>query len=120
MLTYLLPLFAAIHPLTPDLPPAETPKVVDNPLQTLDTLITATEQTLADQKALRQRLIEYCQLKAQYLQDPHNREQMTRLVRAAPLILEAIQTYHLSDAFDPDWLEELGFFSQIATKKTRS
>lgn len=108
-----------IQPMTRDLPPAQLPGGEgEGSLTTLDRLIAATEQTLSAEKQIRQMVVEYNTTKVQYLQNQQNRELIVRMVKMAKSLLDAIQMNYLSDAFDTEFMQELSFFAQIASKKT--
>lgn len=124
MISFLGTLDAAdgpIQPVTTDLPPAELPgrAAADPNLAALDALIVATEQTLATQRKVRQMVSDYFTLRAEYTENQQNKQLIVRLVKMATGLLEVIQANHLADAFDADFMHELTFFSQIASKKSR-
>lgn len=117
-------LYAAADPIqatTQNLPPETLPSQEPGTrsLTSLDTLIAATEETLEAQRKVRQMARDYQRAKAIYLQDPQNRQRITQLVKMAHLLLGDIKAYSLLDAFDPEFLGELSYFSQIATKQKR-
>lgn len=126
LLFFALCLGGALHaapntrqPMTSDIPPMQLPGGEGEvSLTTLDRLIAATEQTLSAEKQIRQMVVEYSATKVQHLQNRQSRERIVRMVKMAKSLLDAIQTNYLSDAFDTEFMQELSFFAQIASKKT--
>lgn len=107
-----------INSVTNDLPPqgmAARPE--KDPLRTLDDLMALTERSLNDQKQLRRQLVEYYKVKARYLQDPQNKDNIVQMIKAAHQVQQIIEAQHLAYVFDSELLDELKFFSQIASKK---
>lgn len=91
---------------------------VELSLQALDQLISATEQSLAAQRQIREQLSGYGEMKSHYLQDQQNRELVLKLVKAANALQAGIESNRLTDPLDGELLHELAFFSQIAKKKS--
>ena len=110
---------ALIHPITQDLPPDGLPQgeEIEAAIQSMDGLIVATREMLEAQQQIHKLLIDYQQTKGAYMKDQQNRTVVLRLVKIAHALVTQIRQFHLSDAFDPDFLHELSFFSQIASKK---
>lgn len=85
-------------------------------LQRLNSLIAITEKNLENQKALKQLFSTYQQKQINYLSDPENKELTLQMVTSAHRLLEGIRTAHLIQAFDAEFISQLTFFSQFATK----
>ncbi len=109
--------FGPVNSSTEDLPPGGIARPESTPLRQLDDIIAVTEKSAIDQKQLRRQLSDYYKVKARYLQDEQNKDNIIQLVKAAHLVQQSINSQHLQYLFDSDLLEELNFFSQIASKK---
>lgn len=109
-----------IRPITQEVPPEDLPggDEIAAAIGSMNGLIEATEETLAAQKRVRQLLTEYRQTKMDYMNNQQDRERVIQLVKLAHVLMTNIRDEHLADAFDPDFLHELSFFSQIASKKS--
>lgn len=106
-----------INPVTSDLPYIpDAPFSDDRPGQTIDDLISVTEKNLREQKALKAGLVEYRRLHKLYERDTGRQDLSERLVWQAERVLQRIQEQHLKHAFEPEFLQELSFFSKIADK----
>ena len=86
-------------------------------MRQLNDLIEVTENNLNHLRDLRQQFTEYYKIKAKYLLNQQDRDQILRMVKAASQLQHTIEAQNLSYAFDPETLKELSFFSQIANKK---
>ncbi len=106
-----------INATTTDLPPLAMARPESSPSRQLDDLIIVTEKSLADQKQLKRQVTDYLKVKARYLKDQQNKDNIVQLVKAAHQVQQSIETQRLSYVFDSELLEELKFFSQIASKK---
>ncbi len=110
--------FGPVHASTGDLPPNSTDlQVKKDDVRQLDDLISLTEKSLSEQKELRNQLVMYHRVKEQYLEDKSNRQQIVRMVKAAHQLLQHIESQHLTHVLEAETLDELHFFSQIASKK---
>ncbi|MDP1836175.1 MAG: hypothetical protein Q8K75_09675 [Chlamydiales bacterium] len=110
--------FGPVNASTQDMPPqgmASRPE--KDSLRPLDDLIAITEKNLTEQKQLRRLVVEYYKVKARYLQDQLNKDNVIQMVKAAHQLQQSIDAQHLTHVFDPELAEELKFFSQIASKK---
>lgn len=107
--------FAALNPITMDIP--STNKISEE-LSLLDDLIDVTEKNLVAQKQLRKDIFLYQQYKQRYLKDMENRNAAYEMVQIAHRILEEINANYLIHVFPSDFISELSFFSQIASKKS--
>jgi hypothetical protein len=105
-----------------DLPPEkimpEMTVEIDASIRALDQLTAMTERSLAAQRQIRQQMLDYRQIKAQFLQNQQDRELIVRVVKAAYGLQNAIKANHLEDALDSEFMHEIAFFSQIASKKS--
>ena len=108
-----------IQPVTEELPPDQfTLAEIDLSLRAADQLIAATEKTLNAQRQIRQQMMDYRQVKSEYLKNQQSRELIVRMVKSAYSLQNAIKANYLDDALDGAFLHELAFFSQIAAKKS--
>ncbi|WP_213151480.1 MULTISPECIES: hypothetical protein [unclassified Neochlamydia] len=98
----------------------EPAAVVKNELKRLDQLIFVTERNLEQQKALREIFLHYQERQSFYLQNPQDKESTLHMVKAAYQLLEAIKANHLLQTFDTEFISQLTFFSQFATKQGSS
>lgn len=108
-------LFAA-EPIT-NLKETEPALVVAKELQHLNQLIAITEQNLENQKALRQLFVDYQQQQVNYLQNSQDKEITLQMVKSAHRLLESVKANHLVQTFDTEFISQLTFFSQFATKR---
>ncbi len=86
-------------------------------IRQLNDLIEVTESSLVKLRELRQQFLDYATIKASYLQQQQNKEQILRMVKAAGRLQKTIQAQNLTHTFDPEIIKELAFFSQVASKK---
>lgn len=91
--------------------------VVAKELQLLNNLITITQQNLENQRALKELFLDYQQQQVNYLHDAQNKELTLKMVKSALRLLESIKTNHLLQTFDTEFISQLTFFSQFATKR---
>lgn len=91
--------------------------VVAKELQRLNNLIAITEKNLENQNALKELFLDYQQQQIHYLQDTQNKELTLKMVKSAHRLLESIQANHLIQTFDTEFMSQLTFFSQFATKR---
>lgn len=108
-------LFAA-EPMA-NLKETEPALVAAKELERLDRLIVITEQNLENQKALRQLFVDYQQKQMNYLQNTQDKEITLQMVKSAHRLLESIKANHLIQTFDTEFISQLTFFSQFATKR---
>ncbi len=88
-----------------------------NTFRQLNDLIEVTEMNLSQLKELHRQFVDYQKIKAKYLLNQQDKEQILRMVKAASRLQQAIQAQNLSHLFDAETVKELAFFSQIANKK---
>jgi hypothetical protein len=86
-------------------------------LQRLNNLISITEKNLENQKALKELFLEYQKQQVNYLQNSDDKEATLRMVKSAHRLLESIKANHLLETFDTEFISQLTFFSQFATKR---
>lgn len=105
---------AALNPITTDLPPSSN---VSDEIMALDNLIVVTEQNLAAQKKLREQISSFQAFKQQYLKNLDSRESAYNMIQSARLVLQSIKNNYLEQMFSPEFISELTFFSQLASKQ---
>lgn len=88
-----------------------------NELARLDTLISATEQTLETEKKVRAYLVEYTRIQELFLLAPNDNDLLMKMARSAHRTLQAIQEAHLEQTFDPEFINELKVLSKAAQKR---
>lgn len=106
-----------LHAQSLNLKETEPALVVLNQLKNLDNLISVTEKNLLNQKSLKKLLIDYQQHQLKYLENAQDKEVTLQMVRSAYQLLESIKQNHLTHAFDTEFISQLTFFSQFATKR---
>jgi hypothetical protein len=107
-----------INPSTADLPPQGIAFIPEkDALRALDDLIAVTDKSLAEQKQLRRLTVDYFKVKARYLQDQQNKDNVVQMVKSAHQLQKAMESQNLIHVFDAELLDEIKFFSQIASKK---
>jgi len=104
--------FAADHPHITN--PAD---LASDELSMLDHLIGATEQSLQNERQLRQLIINYQELQEKYLHNTQDTEQLFQLVKTAHHVLNNIEENHLTHLFSSEFINELKLLSQIAKKR---
>lgn len=95
---------------------ADPDSVITNELAMLDTLIVATQQSLEQQKVLRDLITKYLDTQEAFLEDSENKELLYRTVKLAHRVSESIKENHLIHNFDAAFLSELNLLSQVAVK----
>lgn len=103
--------FAALNPVTTDLPPSTQ---LSPELMLLDDLIVVTEQNLAVQKELRKDIQAYQLQKKRFVKNMDNHDIAYDMVQRAHDIAETINENHLTQMFSPEFISELSFISQMA------
>lgn len=113
----------AVHALPPPPPASSVAPIKDpaaligNELARLDTLIQATQQSLENQRKLREHIVEYQKIQDAYMLHPDENEILFRMIKSAYRTLTAIKENHLVQTFDPDFISELTILAQVATKR---
>lgn len=97
-------------------PIIEPKEVVANEIARLDLLIEATQQSLEQQRKLRDMIVDYQKVQSRYLDSPEDNELLYQLIKKAYAILEIIKAQHLEAAFEPEFLSELSLLSKPALK----
>jgi hypothetical protein len=106
-----------IHPVTTDLPVVSTStEQTNNNIMMLDHLIATTQKNLENQKQLRTLIQEYLDIYEKYLQDTNNKQLSFRMILKAKEVTDKIKETHLTQAFEQEFISELTFFSNIASK----
>lgn len=106
-----------IRPSTSDLPNSSISSAnIGNELAILDNIMEITKQNFETQKQLRGLIVEYLQVKHIYLQNIQDKELSFKMVQKAYQVLEKIKEAHLIQAFDKDFMSEITFFANIASK----
>jgi len=114
LLTILLSISGAIN--AADSPIIEPKEVVANEIARLNLLIEATQESLEQQRRLRDMVVEYQKIQARYMQSSEDNELLYQLIKKAYAILETIKAQHLEAAFEPEFLSELSILSKPALK----
>lgn len=109
-------LFFSATVLASDSPFIEPKEVVANELARLDLLIQATQQSLEQQRKLRDMIADYQAIQTRYMDSPEDNELLYQLIKKAYGILEIIKAQHLEAAFEPEFLSELSLLSKPALK----
>src|SRR5205085_4440035 len=91
---------------TPELPSSKKEDPKDE-IARLDQLITATEENLQKEKALREILVKYKQIEMLAIKNPDDVDNLLKLVSLAKKARESIVDLALEDYFSPQFLEEL-------------
>ena len=99
------------------IPPSGEKVSLQGELKMLDDLIALTEESLKNEKRLREDVLEYKKDLELYLSHSSDKETVVKVAKTAHRVLERIKELHLIEAFDPDLISELTLFSQIALKK---
>lgn len=109
---------APIKPVTTDRPAelATAPKQGVE-IAYLDNLIVVTESTLETTKKLRAEVQDYLKMQERFVQNTTDKELCIKMVKAAQKILNEIEESHLTQAFDPEFLNELSVFAKIGSKR---
>ncbi|MCE5318206.1 MAG: hypothetical protein LLG04_12705 [Parachlamydia sp.] len=114
LLAILLSLSAAVK--ASDSPIIEPKEVVANEIARLNLLIESTQQSLEQQRRLRDMVVEYQKIQARYMESSEDNELLYQLIKKAYAILETIKAQHLEAAFEPEFLSELSMLSKPALK----
>lgn len=109
LLLSLVPLICHAEPINKNTP--------SNEISTLDLLIKSTEQSVENQKYLRQLIVKYQDSLKLYLKDPDNSDRMLSTAKEAYRALECIKENYLESTFDPKFIEELTVFAKVANKR---
>lgn len=111
-------LFGIDNSTMPDLPGVKDPSaLLDNQIVLLDHLTQMTKQSLDQQIDLREQIIQYKHIQEAYLKDTQDNELLFQLIKSGYKVLHSIKESHLVQNFDPDFINELTLFYNIATKR---
>jgi len=91
--------------------------IISNEISRLDTLIQATEQSLEEQRKLREMIYEYQKLQDKFEKNPNDNELLFKIIKSAYKVLQSIKENHLTQTFDTEFIDELTIMSQPATKR---
>lgn len=91
--------------------------LLQNELNRIDTIIYQTQKSLEDQKKLRLLIEEYKKIQDDYLKKSQDNDLLLALVKSAHRTLKAINESHLTETFDPEFIEELTVLSLAAGKR---
>jgi hypothetical protein len=95
---------------------SEGTKQVPDEVEVIDDLIASTEAQLTIQKDLREGVVEFQKQRHSFELGSQTKKQAFIMVKTASRLLDGIKEHHLEQAFSPQFLEELVFFSSIADK----
>lgn len=109
--------FFALNCFAADIPVIPNADIKESQLDLLDNLIKVTASNLDIQKELRKRVEGYLKIQTQYLKNPQDKDLTLKMVKEAHFLIEMIKEGHLTQAFAPEFISELTFFSQIANKR---
>ena len=88
----------------------------ENEVETMDHLISVTEQHLNAQKKLRNLIAEFKKQKDRFFKGAQTKKHSFKMVKTASQILHLIHENYLQQLYSPEYLEELTMFSSIAEK----
>lgn len=91
--------------------------LISKEVETLGRLIVVTEKRLEEYRKLRDKMSSLEQQKEEFLLGNESSSHAFSLVHNARDILASIKESHLAYLFPGDYLEELVFFSSLATKQ---
>lgn len=106
------------RPSTHDLPNLSLPKSeAPIELNRLNFLIEATQRSLENQLQLKKDIGEYLLLQEEYAKNNDNIQLSMKMILKAWEIYQTVQKFHLEYLFDPQFIKELEFFSEVAEKQ---
>lgn len=89
-----------------------------DPIVAIDQMIELAQKNLEEQQNLRFLLQDYRKYRKAFMADNKNKETAIALISTAHRLKSQITRNHLEPLFDEAFLEELSFFSSIASNKT--
>lgn len=102
---------------TMNLPKMQNPVVnASDEVHLLDNLIRVTKKNLDQQMQLKDLLVEYLQIKDQYMQNTDDKQLSYRMVQKAYALFSKIKEDYLIQLFDKEFMSELTFFAGIGAK----
>lgn len=106
-----------VNPSTTNLPRMQNPTTKTNDeVNLLSNLIDVTKKNLENQIQLKSLLVEYIQIKDQYMQNTDDKQLSYRMVQKAFILLDKIKEDYLTQLFDQEFISELTFFASIGAK----
>ena len=90
----------------------------EDELSRIDSLISATEQSLERQKKLRALIADYRKIEKSCLENPKNPDLLFKLAKAGKMVHDGVQEAYLADYFQPEFVKELQKLKVIADKKS--
>lgn len=87
-----------------------------NEMKRLDNLIFITEKNLINQKNIKKLLIEFQNNQIKYLENNKDKAITLQMIKSAHNLLEAIKSSYLTQSFDSEFISQLQFYSQFASK----
>ncbi len=106
-----------LQPSTTSLPKTPSaPLKSGSELTILDNLIEVTKKNLQEQIELRSMVADYLRIHEQYVQDTANKELSYQMIMKAHAVLQKIKDDHLTQAFDKEFINDITFFSNIASR----
>jgi cell fate (sporulation/competence/biofilm development) regulator YlbF (YheA/YmcA/DUF963 family) len=106
------------RPLTKDRPAqVKTMPLGIRELETLDNYISVMEKNLEQSQKLKSDIEKYLILQERFAHKQGDKDLCFKMVKAAQQIMKKIEEQHLSHVFDSEFLKELSFFSQLASKR---
>jgi hypothetical protein len=88
----------------------------DSEIAKMDHLVASTEKHLEQEKRLNTLMRQFDAQKTLFIEGEQTKGHTALMVHTATRILEAIAAEHLQHLFSQEYLEELAFFSSIASK----
>lgn len=92
------------------------PVLSSEPLEELQLMIAATEQTLAVQKTLVEKTSTYLKSMEALENNSQSKQLAYQLVKAANSLKKTIDEERMSQAYGEDFLKELSFFAKMGNK----
>ncbi len=87
-------------------------------IKMIEQMIDATSRQLEMQKHLKEMILQFNQLRKEFIEGNQTKKHTASMVRTARQIYEIMMANHLDHLFAKDYLEELTFFSSIAGKNS--
>ncbi len=85
-------------------------------VEVLSAMIRKTEERLAEQKELKENMIQFRELRQKFLANQEIRACAFKMTKLAPVILGQIDAYHMRLLFPSHYIEELEAFIQLREK----
>jgi len=91
--------------------------LLENELTRLDRLIQATQRSLECEIKLREQIVEYKKIQEEYLKRPEDNDLLFKMIKSAHRTIKSIKENHLTESFDPEFIDELTVLAQAANKR---